>query len=142
MLFRSVPVAMVQLVRSYGGSIAGGPFQGLDAANLKARRGNLIGALEGYRNILDRVPHSAGVKYNLGRALLEQGETDRSAATLELALDDCSNYAPAYRLLVVCYEQLGDDDKLAELKQMWDDDDDDDEDEPHEEEPVELEFDD
>jgi tetratricopeptide (TPR) repeat protein len=137
-----VPVAMVQLVRSYGGSIAGGPFQGLDAANLKGRRGDLIGALEGYRDILDRVPHSAGVKYNLGRALLEQGETERAAATLKLALDDCSNYAPAYRLLVACYEQLGENDKLAELKQMWDDDEDDDEDEPHEEEPMELKFDD
>lgn len=133
-----VPVAMVQLVRSYGGSIAGGPYQGLDAANLRARRGDLMGALEGYRAILERVPHSAGVKYNLGRALLEQGETARAAATLQLALDDCSNYAPAYRLLAPCYEQLGEDDKLNELKQMWDDD----EDEPDEEEPVELEFDD
>ena len=135
-----VPVAMVQLARSYGGSVTGGAYHGLDAANLKARRGDLMGALEGYRAILDRVPHSAGVKYNLGRALLDQGETARAAATLELALDDCSNYVPAYPLLVSCYEQLGEDDKLAALKQMWDDDEE--EDESDEEEAEELEFDD
>lgn len=127
-----VPVAIVQLFRSYGGSVVGGPFKGLDAANLKARSGDLMGALEGYRAILERVPHSAGVKLNLGRALLEQGETARGAETLALALKDCSNYAPAYHMLAPCYEKLGETEKLAELKRMWDDE---------EDEPAELVFD-
>lgn len=135
-----VPVAITQLIRSYGSSVAGGPFKGLDAANLKARKGNLMGALEGYRAILDRVPHSAGVKYNLGRALLEQGETARAADTFQLALDDCTNYVPAYHLLTTCYEQLGETDKLAELKQMWEEQED--EDEPVADVATELEFED
>jgi thioredoxin-like negative regulator of GroEL len=122
-----VPVAIVQLLRSYGGSVVGGAFKGLDTANLKARKGDLLGALAGYRTILQRVPHSAGVKFNLGRALIDQHETARAAETLRLALDDCSNYAPAYQLLVPCYEQLGETDKLEALRQMWDDEEDDDE---------------
>ena len=131
-----VPVAIVQLLRSYGGSVVGGSFKGLDTANLKARKGDLLGALDGYRTILHRVPHSAGVKFNLGRALLEQNETSRAAETFRLTLDDCSNYAPAYQLLVLCYEQLGETEKLEVLRQMWDDEDDDDE------EASELTFDD
>ena len=67
------------------------------------------------------MPHSAGLKYNLGLALLKQGDTARAAETFQLALDDCSNYAPAYHVLSRCYEQLGETARLAELKAMWDD---------------------
>jgi tetratricopeptide (TPR) repeat protein len=116
-----VPVALTQLSRSYAGNVVGGAFTGLDRANLKARGGDLRGALEGYRRILEHVPHSAGLKYNLGLALLKQGDTARAAETFQLALDDCSNYAPAYHVLSRCYEQLGETARLAELKAMWDD---------------------
>ena len=114
-----VPVAVVQLCRSYGGAIGIGPFAGLDTANINAQKGNVIPALDGYRAILDRVPHSAGVKYNLGLALMNQNEIERAAETFRLALDDCSNYAPAYHSLAECYQRLGETDKLAELNRIW-----------------------
>jgi tetratricopeptide (TPR) repeat protein len=113
-----VPVAIVQLIRSYGGSVSG-PFAGLDTANLKARRGDLAGALRIYNRISERVPYCAGVKYNVGQALLQQGRTPEAAEAFRLALEDCSNYAPAYGGLVRCYEQLGENEKLAELKRIW-----------------------
>ena len=115
-----VPVAIVQLIRSYGGSIGSGPFKELDSANLKARKGNVLGALEGYRSILQRLPYSAGIKYNLGLSLLQQDDKQRAAESFRVALEDCSNYVPAYQLLAHCYEQLGETEKLEELRLMWD----------------------
>ena len=114
-----VPVAITQLVRCYGGGITGGPTAGLDAANLKARKGDVLGALDGYRVILENVPVCAGVKYNVGLALAQQGETGRAAESLRLAFDDCSNYVPAYRVLAACYEELGETERLAELNRIW-----------------------
>jgi tetratricopeptide (TPR) repeat protein len=102
----------------------GGAFTGLDRANLRARAGDLRGALEGYRRILERVPHSAGLKYNLGLALLKQGDTARAAETFQLALEDCANYGPAYQALTGCYQQLGETARLAELKALWEEPDD------------------
>ena len=114
-----VPVAIVQLCRSYGGAIGIGPFAGLDTANINAQKGKVIPALNGYRAILDQVPHAAGVKYNLGLALMKQNEVERAAETFRLALDDCSNYAPAFHYLAECYQQLGETDQLAELNRIW-----------------------
>ena len=122
-----VPVAIVQLIRSYGGSIITGPAAGLDSANLKARKHDILGALKLYRAILDRVPHVAGVKYNVGLALWEQNETSRAAESFRLALDDCGNYVPAFHALAACYEELGEKEKLAELNAMWGTDEEDDE---------------
>jgi tetratricopeptide (TPR) repeat protein len=116
-----VPVAIVQLLRCYSGSVVGGVFRGLDAANLKARKGDVVGALTGYKAILERVPHSAGIKYNLALALLQQGDERRAAETFELALTDCVNYAPAYRVLSGLYAKLGDQARLKELQEMWGD---------------------
>ena len=113
-----VPVALTQLGRSYGGSVIG-PFAGLDTANIKARKGNALGALAGYRAILQRVSHSAGVKYNLGLALRQQKDTARAVEMFRLALEDCSNYVPAYHHLAACYQELGDTEDLAELKRIW-----------------------
>lgn len=115
------PVAIAQLLRCYGGAVIGGTFRGLDGANLRAKKGDVVGALSGYRTILDRVPHSAGIKYNLALALLQQGEEQRAAEMLELALTDCVNYAPAYGLLKGLYTRLGERDRLRELQAMWDD---------------------
>ena len=116
-----VPVALTQLSRCYAGNVVGGAFSGLDRANLKARAGDLRGALDGYRRILERVPHSAGLKYNLGLALAKQADTQRAADMFELALEDCANYAPAYQALSRCCEQLGDTARLAALKAIWED---------------------
>lgn len=114
-----VPNAIIQLARSYGGGIKGGPFDGLDDANIRARDGDLLEALKVYREILERVPCSAGLKYNVGTALLRQGDLERAAESFRLALDDCSNYAPAYGALRHCYEQLGEKEKLEELDRIW-----------------------
>ncbi len=114
-----VPTAIIQLIRAYGSDAVSGTFKGLNSGNLKARKGDVVGALKNYRAILDRVPYSAGVKYNLGSALLRQGDQQRAADTFELALEDCSNYAPAYQQLKVLYPQLGETVRLKELDKMW-----------------------
>ncbi len=114
-----VPVALVQLFRSYGGTDVGGPFPGLDNANLKARKGDLEGAIAAYREILKHRPVSAGVKYNIGLALLEQNRTNDAAKIFESALNDCANYRPAAMALAHCYNNLGETDKLKALEQVW-----------------------
>lgn len=115
-----LPVAIMQLVRSYGSSLGRGNSGGLDTANLLARKGDAMGAFQRYRAILEHVPHSAGIKYNLALALLTQEDIPRAADTLEAALQDCSNYGPAFGLLKQCYEELGEDQKLARLLKQWD----------------------
>ncbi len=124
-----VPTAIWQLIRSYGGSSVGGKFKGLDTGNIKARKGDLAGALESYRNILGNVPVSAGVKYNLGMALLAQEKEENAESTFELALQDCSNYVPAYGQLRYLLQERGETERLNELEQMWSTFDDDEEDE-------------
>lgn len=114
-----VPVALVQLFRSYGGTSLGGLYPGLDGANLRARRGDLTGAIEAYQKILTRRPISAGVKHNLGLAFLRQQRSEEAAKMFEFALADCANYQPAAAALANCYEQLGESEKLAELKARW-----------------------
>lgn len=114
-----LPVAIAQLVRCYGSDVVAGPFKGLDTGNLLAKKGDPVGALRLYRGILERVPHSAGVKYNLGMALLTQGDKQRAAEAFELALEDCSNYVPAYQRLKALYEELGQAEQLAELERIW-----------------------
>jgi hypothetical protein len=114
-----VPVALTQLFRCYGGDLIGGPYKGLDTGNIRARKGDLGRALELYRGILERVPHSAGLKYNLGMSLLAQGDQERAADSFELALEDCSNYAPAYHQLTALYAHLGETERLEELERIW-----------------------
>lgn len=114
-----VPVAITQLVRCYTGDVIGGPYKGLDAGNTKARKGKMKAALDIYLSILSRVPNSAGIKYNVGVALLAQGELERAAETFERALEDCSNYVPAYQQLRAIYTELGDTGRLAELDKVW-----------------------
>jgi len=121
-----IPVALVQLFRSYGGTDVGGPFPGLDRANLRARKGDLEGAVTAYREILNRRPTTAGVKYNIGLALLAQERQGDAAKLFESSLADCANYQPAAVMLAHCYEQLGESDKLAALKSQWEAADDDD----------------
>lgn len=116
-----VPVALVQLFRAYKGNTIGGDFSGLDSANIKIRKGNINGAIQTYSQIIDRVPYCAGIKYNLAQGLIRNGDFEHARQTLELALDDCSNYAPAYYSLCLCLEELGDHAALAALKKQWED---------------------
>lgn len=96
-----------------------GRFAGLDAANFKALKWDLLCALDGYRSILQRVVHSVGVKHKLGMALWKQVQTEKAAQTVELALEDCGNYVPADHALVHCYQQLGRTAELTALKRRW-----------------------
>ena len=91
------------------------------------------GAISDYRRILEQNPQSAGVKYNIGLAFAQQKQMDPAAKTLDAALNDCCNYRPAATLLAHCYGQLGDEQKLADLKAEWGADDD----PPLDEEPQE-----
>ncbi len=114
-----VPVAIVQLIRAYGGADLSAMYRGLDSANIKARKGNLEGAIGEYRKILEQHPHAAGIKYNIGLAFTNQNQLDAAAKTLEAALNDCCNYRPAASLLAHCYEKLGREQQLANLKLEW-----------------------
>lgn len=114
-----VPVAVVQLFRSYGGTSIGGKYAGLDRANLRARKGHLESAVEAYRQILHKHPTAAGVKYNIGLAFLGHERIEEATQMFEYALKDCSNYLPAAECLVYCYEQLGESEKLDELNRIW-----------------------
>lgn len=114
-----VPVAIVQLIRAYGGTDLTSMYKGLDGANLKARGGKIEAAVAGYRKILEQHPNAAGIKYNVGLAFVEQNQLDAATTTLEAALDDCANYEPAANLLAHCYTELGDTQKLDALKAEW-----------------------
>lgn len=114
-----IPVALVQLFRSYGGTDIGGAYAGLDSANIKARKGDLRGAINAYENILAKQPVSAGLKYNIALAFLQQDDIKNATHTLEYALKDCANYQPAASVLATCYEQAGEGSKLATLRKQW-----------------------
>lgn len=114
-----VPVALVQLFRSYGGSSLGSLYPGLDSANLKARSGKLNQAIESYQKIVSNHPVSAGVKYNIGLALLNDNSPEKAAKMFEFALTDCANYRPAASMLAGCYESLNDTGNLQVLQKQW-----------------------
>ena len=114
-----VPTAIIQLIRAYGGADLKAMYRGLDSANLKARKGDLASAVSEYRRILESHPHAAGVKYNVGLAMVQQNYMDAAAKTLDAALNDCCNYQPVAQLLAHCYSQLSEPGKLAALKAEW-----------------------
>jgi len=114
-----VPVAIIQLIRAYGGTDLASMYKGLDGANLKARSGKMEAAIVDYRKILERHPNSAGVKYNIGLAFAQQNQMEAAAKTLEAALNDCGNYQPAANLLAHCYSELGETEKLSDLRSEW-----------------------
>jgi len=114
-----VPVALTQLFRAYGGTDVGGKYPGLDSANVKARSGKFQPAIADYRKILEKTPIAAGVKYNIALALIEREDWSGAASMLEFALADCANYQVAANALAGCYEKLGEEEKLAALKDQW-----------------------
>ena len=111
-----LPVAFVQLFRSYRGRIEKGPLKGLDDANRLASRGKVERALHRYDKLMDNLPINAGIKYNIGSGLLTKGDAPHAETMFLLALEDCSNYTPALNGLHFCYRSLGKDRKLKELE--------------------------
>lgn len=111
--------SVYQLIRAYASDKVGGVFSGLHAANLKATKRNYSAATKIYQSILERVPVAAGIHYNLGLALVQNGEWERASAAFELSLDDCSNYRYAAGGLMHCYETLGRTQELADMQRQW-----------------------
>ncbi len=114
-----VPVSIKELIRAYQDTGRGGVFHGLNTANHRARIGDVEGAMRKYREILERRPENAGVRYNLATALMQENRFDDAAVMLKLALADCANFQPAVFALASCYEYLRDYDQLAGLEFEW-----------------------
>ena len=113
------PVALTQLARTYSSDLRNAPYNGLDSANKAAVSGHLTRALKKYRDILDRVGAAAGIKHNLGLALLASGDERRAQEFFRLALDDCANYVPSYEKLKTLLEESGNAEELEELRRQW-----------------------
>jgi hypothetical protein len=115
-LFWAIPT----LIRAYfGGSVRSEAFAGLDRANLLARKGRMEGAATLYDEITQRLGPAAGVHYNHGLGLVNADRVEEAAWKLRQALDDCSNYEPAYGALCACYEGLGRTADLQALQRQW-----------------------
>ena len=115
-----VPVAVTQLCRVYfGGSRFSKAFTGLDSANALAKRGKHERAIQEYQTIEDRLLCCAGVRYNHGLALKKAGRLEDAATAFEEALEDCSNYGPAYERLCECLESLNRGEALESLRSQW-----------------------
>ncbi len=113
--FIGLPVAFVQLYRSYSGRTGGGPLKGLDDANILANKGKVDLALEKYDTVMDNVPINAGVKFNIATGLLNKNELDHAEAMYQMSLDDCANYWPSIRGLISAYQANGKVDLIPSL---------------------------
>ncbi len=56
---------------------------------------------------------------NAASMFRKRGRFDGESLILELALEDCSNYVPAYQCLKALYLELGQAEELAELERIW-----------------------
>lgn len=121
--FIGIPVAIVQLFRSYASKTTPGPLRGLDDANILANKGKIDKALDRYDRLMDNVPVNAGLKYNIGSGLLTKGDIPSAETMFELSLDDCANYFPSVRGLMYCYASQEKDAELKQLQKLhgWDD---------------------
>ncbi len=93
------PYAVVQFIRVYRDTNRRGIFARLDVANLLMQRGKIEPALEEYGKIIERHPVSAGVLFNIAVGLVKQGDYQAAQRTLEMAVENCSNYLPAQQML-------------------------------------------
>jgi hypothetical protein len=116
-----VPVALGQLWRVYTGK--GKSFAGLDAANALARKSQVDAAAQRYEQIEQRLGHCATVRFNHGLSCANLKRWDDAAEQFRAALDDCSNFTPAYQALSHCLQQMGPAgaDELRQLREQWDD---------------------
>ncbi len=101
-----IPFAITQLIRVYGDSIRKGPFRGLDEANALLRRGQVERALDKYAVIIERHPVNAGVLYNIALGLIAQKREASARETLEMALENCTNYPPVAAQLKALQTEL------------------------------------
>jgi len=92
----TAPIGLWQLEWAWlGGSWRSQAFKELDAANTCSHRQQWHAALQLYHAMLQRVPVSAGLKYNCGVTCLRAGDYARAEQYFRAALADCSNFAPA-----------------------------------------------
>ena len=113
-----LPVAIVQLFRSYYSKASSGPLRGLDDANILARKGNVDKALSRYDGLMDNVPVNAGIKFNIGWGLVYQGDYPSAETMFKLSLDDCANYRPSIRGLIICLEEQQKEEELVQLYEL------------------------
>ena len=117
-----LPNAIWQLGRAYfGGTASGTTFRGLEAANSLGRKRRADDADKAYDGILTTAPVLAGVSYSRALAWLHANQFDRAIEHLEVSLADCANYLPAFRVLVACYQQVGNEDQARALIALWTD---------------------
>ncbi len=116
-----VPFALIQLFRVYFSDRIGwkSSFAGLDAANVKARKGKWEPAIRSYVEICRSVSDYSGIRYNAGLALLAKGDAVAAATQFENALALCCNHAPSYNNACTCLEQSGQTGRLGELRTLW-----------------------
>lgn len=114
-----LPFALLQLYRAYSTRKFIGPFEGLDAANLLARRGKVESALEKYETIMDKMPDHAGIKFNIASGLMVKKDFEHAQTMFELALDDCSNYWPAVQGLMTSLSKQGKVREVEAVTKMW-----------------------
>jgi len=107
-----LPVAIVQLFRSYGSKASTGPLRGLDDANILANKGKIDKALDRYDRLMDNLPINAGIKFNIGSGLMTKGDISSAETMYRLSLDDCANYFPSLNGLAACLEDQNRDDEL------------------------------
>ena len=114
--FHAVP----QLVRSYlRARPAGRQFAGLEAANGLAVGRRPERAEAAYQQIIARLGHCAGVRFNAGVARLRAGDHEQAIAHFAQALGDCANYQPAVDALARCYRRLGKQQEFDALVAHW-----------------------
>lgn len=124
------PFAVIQLIRVYfGASNLSSDYAGLASANSLVQAGKYAKAQPLYEKILEKHPCSAGIRFNLGIAALNDVQTEQAAIYFAEALEDCSNYEPAAMALAECYKKLGRKDELKVLQALWS--------EPEETKPIE-----
>lgn len=111
-----LPVAISALIHCYRGRVEKGPLKGLDDANLLANRGKIDRALDRYDLLMDNLPISAGIKFNIASGLMKQGDVPHAETMFLLSLEDCANYEPSLEGLHECYESQGKTEKLKELE--------------------------
>lgn len=112
--------AVPNLIRAYaGGSARSKTFAGLDSGNACIKGRKYEKGFAHYDEILNRLGHCAGVRYNYGIGMMADKQFDKAGLMLARALEDCANYANAAEALAICYEKLGMTAELDMLKQEW-----------------------
>jgi hypothetical protein len=91
----------------------------LDSANAAAAQRNIGKAEKLYEAILNRVEHTAGVRFNLGRARAAVQDWTGSLEAARAALADCANYRPAAGQVVQALEALGHTEEAKAYREIW-----------------------